>query len=58
MTAGTQTDPDFTFAGLATPEVQPTEEIQALAAAPDPLGALAGLSPSRPAGASSQQNAP
>src|SRR5690348_16236196 len=43
MTAGTQTDPDFAFAGLATPDVQPTEEIQSLAAAPDPLGALAGL---------------
>ena len=43
MTAGTQTDPDFAFAGLATPEVQPKEEIQSLAAAPDPLGALAGL---------------
>ncbi len=43
MTAGTQTDPDFAFAGLATPEVQAPEAIQALAAAPDPLGALAGL---------------
>jgi hypothetical protein len=43
MTAGTQTDPDFAFAGLATPEVQPKEEIESLAAAPDPLGALAGL---------------
>jgi hypothetical protein len=43
MTAGAQTDPDFAFAGLATPEVQPAEEIESLAAAPDPLGALAGL---------------
>jgi hypothetical protein len=43
MTAGTQTDPEFTFAGLATPEVEPTEHIEALAAGPDPLGALAGL---------------
>src|SRR3954451_533077 len=43
MTAGTQTDSDFAFAGLATPEVEPAEHIQALAAGPDPLGALAGL---------------
>lgn len=43
MTAGTQTDSDFAFAGLATPEAQATEAIKALAAAPDPLGALAGL---------------
>ncbi len=43
MTAGTQTDPDFAFAGLATPEVPAAAEIQSLAAAPDPLGALAGL---------------
>jgi hypothetical protein len=43
MTAGTQTDPDFAFAGLATPEVPAPEAIRALAAAPDPLGALAGL---------------
>jgi len=43
MTVGTQTDPDFAFAGLATPEVQTPEAIQSLAAAPDPLGALAGL---------------
>src|ERR1700751_5171946 len=43
MTAGTQTDSDFAFAGLATPEVEAPEAIQALAAAPDPLGALAGL---------------
>ena len=38
MTAGIQTDPDFAFAGLATPEVEAPEAIQALAAAPDPLG--------------------
>ena len=44
MTAGTQTDPDFAFAGLATPEVEAVTAIQArTAAAPDPLGALAGL---------------
>lgn len=43
MTAGTQTDPDFAFAGRATPEVPATEAIEALAAGPDPLGALAGL---------------
>ena len=43
MTAGTQTDSDFAFAGLATPEVPATEAIQSLAAGPDPLGALAGL---------------
>jgi hypothetical protein len=43
MTAGTQTDPDFAFAGLATPEAQAAEAIKALAAAPDPLGALAAL---------------
>jgi len=44
MTAGTQTDSDFAFAGLATPEVAAPEAIQAPAAgAPDPLGALAGL---------------
>jgi hypothetical protein len=43
MTAGTETDPEFAFAGLATPEVEPTEHIEALAAGPDPLGALAGL---------------
>ena len=43
MTAGTQTDPDFAFAGLDTPEVPATEAIQPLAAGPDPLGALAGL---------------
>ena len=43
MTAGTQTDSDFAFAGLATPEAEATEAIKALAAGPDPLGALAGL---------------
>ena len=43
MTAGTQTDSDFAFAGLATPEVEATEAIKSLAAGPDPLGALAGL---------------
>ena len=43
MTAGTQTDSDFAFAGLATPEAEATEAIRALAAGPDPLGALAGL---------------
>ena len=44
MTAGTQTDPDFAFAGLATPEAEATEAIKALVAGgPDPLGALAGL---------------
>jgi hypothetical protein len=43
MTAGTQTDSDFAFAGLATPEVQATEAIESRAAGPDPLGALAGL---------------
>ena len=43
MTAGTQTDSDFEFAGLATPEVEATEAIRAVAAGPDPLGALAAL---------------
>src|SRR5881227_787051 len=43
MTAGTQTDPDFAFAGLATPEVQASKAIESLAAGPDPLGALASL---------------
>ena len=38
MTAGTQTDSDFAFAGLATPEVQATEAIKSLAAGPDPPG--------------------
>jgi hypothetical protein len=43
MTAGTQTDSDFAFAGLATPEAEAPEAIAALAGQPDPLGALAGL---------------
>jgi hypothetical protein len=43
MTAGTQTDSDFAFAGLATPEAEATEAIKALAVGPDPLGALGGL---------------
>ena len=43
MTAGTQTDSDFAFAGLATPEAAATEAIKPLAVGPDPLGALAGL---------------
>src|SRR6201999_741511 len=43
MTAGTQTDPDFAFAGLATPEAQAAQAVRALAAGPDPLGALAAL---------------
>jgi len=38
MTAAAQTDSDFAFAGLATPEAG-----QAAAAGPDPLGALASL---------------
>ena len=38
MTAGTQTDSDFAFAGLATPEAEAP-----VAGGPDPLGALAGL---------------
>jgi hypothetical protein len=46
MTVVTQTDPDFAFAGLDTPEA-PTVETTALSAhttpAADPLGALAGL---------------
>ncbi len=43
MTAVTQTDPDFAFAGLATPEAPRPEAVQALAAGADPLGALAAL---------------
>src|SRR5947208_10629779 len=43
MTAGTQTDSDFAFAGLATPEAEAAEAVKDLAAGPDPLGALAGL---------------
>ena len=42
MTAITQTDSDFAFAGLETPEAPPAVAIRA-AGAPDPLGALAGL---------------
>ena len=46
MSAVTQTDPGFAFAGLDTPEA-PTVETTALSAhttpAADPLGALAGL---------------
>ena len=37
MTAGTRTDSDFAFAGLATPEAAATEAVRALAAGPDPL---------------------
>ena len=43
MTAGAQTDSDFAFAGLATPEAETAEAVKATAAGPDPLGALAGL---------------
>jgi hypothetical protein len=42
VTAVTQTDSDFAFAGLDTPEAIPAAAIRALGA-PDPLGALAGL---------------
>jgi hypothetical protein len=42
VTAVTQTDSDFAFAGLDTPEAMPAAAIRALGA-PDPLGALAGL---------------
>src|SRR3954467_1793089 len=42
MSAGNQTDPDFAFAGLETPEAETTAEIQA-AAAHHPLGPLTGL---------------
>jgi hypothetical protein len=42
MTAGTQTDSEFAFAGLATPEAA-TEALEAAAARRHPLGALAGL---------------
>src|SRR5262249_29970930 len=38
MTAGTRTESDFGFAGLATPEAEAP-----VAGGPDPLGALAGL---------------
>ena len=40
MTIAPQADPDFSFAGLATPEAAPGH-IAAAAAQPDPLGALA-----------------
>ena len=43
MTAGTQTDPDFAFAGLATPEAQATEAIKALAAGTRSTRGPAGL---------------
>ena len=42
MTAVTQTDSNFAFAGLDTPEAPPAAAVRALGA-PDPLGALAGL---------------
>ena len=42
VTAITQTDADFAFAGLDTPEAPPAAAIRALGG-PDPLGALAGL---------------
>jgi hypothetical protein len=42
VTAVTQTDSGFAFAGLDTPEAIPAAAIRALGA-PDPLGALAGL---------------
>src|SRR5262249_22686768 len=35
MTAGTQTDSDFAFAGLATPEAEAAQAIDARAAQPD-----------------------
>jgi hypothetical protein len=43
MTARTQTDSDFAFAGLATPESETAKAIAAAAKGPHPLGALAGL---------------
>jgi hypothetical protein len=42
VTATTQTDSDFAFAGLDTPEAMPAAAVRALGG-PDPLGALAGL---------------
>jgi hypothetical protein len=42
VTAVTQTDSNFAFAGLDTPEAPPAAAVRALGA-PDPLGALAGL---------------
>ena len=38
-----QTDPDFAFAGLDTPEARPAQAAAAAAKAKDPLGALAAL---------------
>lgn len=43
MIAGTQTDSDFAFAGVATPEAEATTAVRARARGPHPLGALAGL---------------
>jgi hypothetical protein len=44
MTAGIQTDADFAFAGLATPEVEaPEVAAHITAATPNPLGPLAAL---------------
>jgi hypothetical protein len=44
MSAGIQTDGDFAFAGLATPEAPTAEAAQAITAqTPNPLGALAAL---------------
>lgn len=43
MTVGTQTDSEFAFAGIATPEAQGSEAINARVSGADPLGALAGL---------------
>ncbi len=43
MTAGTHTDSDFAFAGLATPEAEAPAAIEAAAKSRRPLGALAGL---------------
>ena len=44
MTAGIQTDADFAFAGLDTPEAPSAEAAQAIVAqTPNPLGALAAL---------------
>src|SRR3954451_19470292 len=43
MTATTQTDSDFAFAGLATPEAETAETVAKAAKGPDRLGPLAGL---------------
>lgn len=43
MTASTQTDSGFAFAGLATPQAESAAAVQAAKAGPHPLGALAGL---------------